>query len=187
MRFEPTPVPQGRFNPGYLAGVLRRIATAVNAIGPENFPSPIDGSKLLRDGTLPGSALQAHSVGLDRLAVGEILVPILLVHPAATTTSTTPVNIGPYLRWRPGAWPAGGTWTFEAIAFSGNSAATATVALRTASAQLVAVQFTETSLTWRRSGPVAMPTTEQNVWITLQTSDASYAAAVMGARLVFTP
>jgi|GEM_PF-5848586 len=151
-----------------------RIATAVNNLSRLNFPRGVEGT-ILRPRTTPMGALQWR----------EWPIPLLLPATVFQTTSITPVDVGGLFAWNPASFP-GGTWHLEVSAAIANTASIATVTLRGAG-DIGTVTTQSVALTRVRSSALAMPVTAQNLWVQLQTSNASHAASLWGARLIFVP
>ena len=162
------------------------VETAVNYLTEQNFPNPLDGDTLIKTGTLSGSALKNDSVAVGKLAWQEWVAHtfVALMMPFSTT-DTAGVNGGDYFGWDPTKFP-GGKWYLEASMAVANSAATATLTL-VGAADIGSITTTNTTLTRVRSGALTMPTTAQNLWVKLKTSNASYAAMLAGAKLIFVP
>lgn len=177
-------IPPTEITAGALAKLLAEIEHAVNYLDSKNFPNPVPG-KIIKQETLEGIALIKWTVPLNRLAVPKWYIPLCLPAAAFTTTSTTGVDVGPYFRWIPGDWPAG-TWTLEGTIYVADATAAATLEL-VGAAVIGSVSTSQTAATRVVSGALVMPTTEQNIWLKLKTSNASYAAGFLGARLIFAP
>lgn len=166
---------------GALTQICRAIEFAVNNLDIRNFPKPVPGS-VIKTGTLPGLALQDDSVPLGKLQVAKWYIPLCLPASAFTTTSTTAVPLGPYFRWNPTEWPSG-TWKFEATIYVTNPSATCTCSLQ-GSSVIASLTTTSTAAALVESTPLSMPTAAENIWITLKTSNARYAAGFLGGRLI---
>jgi len=67
-----------------------------------------------------------------------------------------------------------------------NASATATCTL-TGASNIGSVTTQSTSLVLVRSEKLTMPTTPQNLWIVLKTSNANHAAYLASARLICVP
>lgn len=151
-----------------------RITTAVNNLSRLNFPRGVEGT-ILRPRTTPMGALQWR----------EWPIPLLLPATVFQTTNTAPVDVGGLFGWNPAMFP-GGTWMLEVSMAVADTASIATATLRGA-ANVGTVTTQSVALTRVRSAALAMPTTAQNLWVQLQTSNASHAASLWGARLIFVP
>jgi len=176
--------------------LFKLIEQAVNFMDENNFKNGISGS-IIKQGTLHGNALIDNSVDggakladfsttLKKLKWAEFEVFPVCAIPVFSTTSTADVNVGPYFAWDPNKFP-GGSWYLEASIAVANSAAAAIVTLR-GSSVIGSVQTSSTALTRVRSStPLVMPATAENIWFTVKTSNASYAAQFAGARLIYVP
>jgi len=151
------------------------LEQAVNNLNEQNFPKGLSGS-VLKERSIPGSALPLFEVHYTlHSATGSPF----------STTSTTPVSVGNGFRWDPGRFSPG-TWYFEADVAVADAAAAASVFLK-GSDIIATITTSDTSLDIRRTAALAMPTTAQNLWVSVQTSNDRHAALLAGARLVFVP
>jgi hypothetical protein len=173
--FDPGPVPSDKITPQYMKKLLISMMDSINKLSIQNFPNTVSGT-IITPGTL--------SVQMSDLEWGEIPIPLVLPATAVTTTSTAGLNLGGYFLWNALTFP-GGDWYLEA-SMSIGSGGTATLTL-TGAADIGNVTTTETGLTLVRSEKLTMPTTGQNIWVVLKTSNASYTASLAGARLIFVP
>ena len=173
MRFNALPVP-AELTAGYLARIWRQLATSINQMDETNFPHPLDGKRLIRSGTL----------SLGMLDVSGLHIPLLAQATAFNTASTTPVTCSGYFRWDPAQWPSDGFWYLEATAWVAGGIGT--LALH-GTQDWTTITVTNTAAQLIQSSPIAFPATAENVWLTLKSSSASYAASVLSASLVFAP
>lgn len=156
--------PRQQVTPRWLFDVFNLIQTAVNHLDEQNFP---------------------NGVALKVLTQLEWPHPLVLPAQVFSTTSTTPVDLGGYFAWDPSKFPDVNVYLEASLAVA-NSAATATCELVGASV-IGSVTTTSTALARVRSGRLTMPSTAQNVWVRVYTSNASYAALLAAARLIFVP
>ena len=173
--FDPGPVPSKEVTPSYMKKLIISLRDAINNLSAQNFPNKVPGS-IITPGTM--------SIKMAELEWGEIPIPLVLPANAVSTVSTTGVNLGGYFLWNPLTFP-GGDWYLE-VSMSVAAGGTATCTL-TGAADIGSVTTTESSLTLLRSEKLSMPLTAQNIWVSLKTSNASYAASLAAARLVFVP
>jgi len=175
------------YKPQVIYKLMQDIEQALNYLSEANFPNAIDGGSVFTAGTLPGTALKDYDVILKKLNWKEIIVFTASAIPIYSTTSETDVNIGPYFAWDPAKLPTGsGSWYLEASISNANASGITTVTLKGV-ADVGSVQTSETSLTRVRSTALTMPTSAQNLWIALKTNNASYAASLAGAHLIYVP
>lgn len=182
--FDPGP-PRKEYSARALFELFELVKQCLNNLDLNNFPKGIPGSIIL-SGTLSGTAIPDHDISLTKLRWLEWPIPLILAPTPVTTTSTTPVNLGGYFAWNPANFGGAGKWYLEASIASANTAATATCTLK-GSVDYGSVTTTSTSLVRVRSAALTMPTQAENLWITLKTSNASYAASLAAARLIFVP
>lgn len=172
MRLEIGPL-RGEISLQKLQNVFLLIEKAVNYLDKGNFQNKIAGDDIL----------SSASVSLNKLKWLEWPIPLVLPADPYSTTATADDDIGGYFMWDPGKYP-GGIWYLEAsLACNG---ATATCTLKGASV-IGTVQSTSATMELKRSQALTMPTTAQTIWVTLKTSNASYAAVLGGARLIYVP
>lgn len=172
------------YTPSLIGLLLLELQNAINTIDESNFPYPVSGS-IIKTNTLDGSAIKTKTISLDKIKLGEWQFPLILSGTAISTTSTTGLNIGGYFYFDPSKYPDG-DWYFEASIYSANSSATAT-ALLNGGVEIGSVSTSNTGLTLVRSDKLTMPTTAQNLWVTLKTNNSSYAAYLINARLILIP
>ena len=173
------------YSPQVIYKLMQDIEQAINYLSETNFPNTIDGGSVFKTGTLPGAALKDFDVTLKKLKWGEFIVFTASAIPVFSTTSTAGVNIGPYFAWDLAKFP-GGSWFIEASMCIANAAATATLTLKGVS-DIGSITTQETSLIRARSTALTMPTSAQNIWFNLKTNNASYAASIAGAHLIYVP
>lgn len=177
--------PNKEYSARLLFQIFQILQNGINYMDENNFPNGISGS-ILKAASVPGAALIDYSVSLKKLIWGEYHVPLILAASEVSTTSTTGTNYGGYFVWNPNAFPTK-KWYLEASIASADSSATATCILK-GSMEYASVSTTSTSLTLVRSpDPITMPPAAENLWIVLKTSNSSYAAKLMSARLIFIP
>lgn len=177
-------IPPTEITAGALHKVFADIEHAVNFLDKRNFPNRVPGS-IIEAETLGGTALVKHGTPLNRLAVPQWYIPLCLPAQAFVTTSTAGADLGPYFRWNPSHWPVG-EWRLEGTIYVQNASATATLEL-VGTAVIGAIQTKSTTAEHVESESLVMPDIEQNIWLKLKTSSASYQAGFLGARLSFAP
>ena len=182
--FDPGP-PRKEYSARVLFELFELVKQCFNNLDPNNFPKGISGSIILSD-TLSSTAIPNHDMALTKLRWLEWPIDLLLLATPYSTTSTTPVNLGGYFAWNPANFGGAGKWYLEASIASANAAATATCTL-TGSVDYGNVTTTSTSLTRVRSAALTMPAQAENLWVTLKTDNATYAASLAAARLIFVP
>jgi len=165
----------GNISTKSLNEALLQIQHAVNNINTQNFPNKINGDAILN----------ADSVPLSILAQQRFDIPLLAPAAAASTTSTTGANMGGLWRFNPADY-SGGMWYLAGTIATQNAAATATLEIWGASA-LGSISTISTSGVWVKSTALTMPTGETDLVLKLKTSDATYAAYVYNAFLLYVP
>jgi len=177
--------PKKEYTPKALAAIFTLIQQGINFIDKTNFPRGISGT-IINAGTLPGAALKNGDTPLYKLEWREWPIPLVLLGDPVNTTSTSGKDVGGYFAWNPLNFPGAGKWYLEASMAIADASATATCILK-GSAEYGSVSTQETALIRVRSGEIAMPASGENLWVVLKTSNASYAAALAAARLIFVP
>lgn len=177
--------PRSDYKANILFQLFTMIEKAVNYLDENNFPNQVSGD-IIKNGTLPGSALEDYSVSMKKLGWREIPIPLVLPATPATTTSTTGANFGGYFAWIPSAYPGDGKWYLEASMAISNASGTATCTLK-GSSDFASVATQSTSLALVRSTEIKMPTSNENLWIVLKTDNSNYIASLAGARLIYVP
>lgn len=195
MGYLDTGPPRAEYKPNILYQIFQYIEVAVNHLDENNFPNGISGSIILpgtlngntvTQGTLYPDAFPDYSVGLNKLAWREYYIPLILLARPVQTTNTEGENLGGYFQWVPSAFPGDGKWYLEASIFTADASATATCILK-GSIEYGSVMTTNTSLTLVRSDEITMPVNNESLWIVLKTSNASYAASLVSARIIYVP
>ncbi len=132
------------------------------------------------------------SLSNDNIPVSVINWPehhisLILTAQDYSTVSTTEIAVGGFFNWDSGKYPTtGGSWHFEASIAVANTAATCTAELH--GAVLVgSVTTASTSLVRVRSAALTMPTGAVDLHCKVKTSNASHAAIIASARLIFVP
>lgn len=140
----------------------------------------------LKDGTVTADKL-AGDIPVGLVSWPEYHIPLVLTAQDYSTVSTAGDEVGGYFQWDPSKYPTlGGSWYFEASIASGNAAATCTAELHGASL-VGSVPTQSTSLARVRSAALTMPTGAVDLYCKVKTSNASYAATLASARLIFVP
>ncbi|MDI3298384.1 MAG: hypothetical protein QJR08_04350 [Bacillota bacterium] len=169
-------VPGPPIPPDYLKRWLLQIDWATAYLDETNFAHPLQGDKLIAKNSLSWTALTL-----------PLVIPLLLVEPAAQTTNTTPTPIGPVFGWDPSVYPITGTWYLEVTLAVADASATATVDLAVVGGAQVAgsaITTTSTAFSRKQSSALTMPTGAADLVLRLSTNNASYAAQIKGARLI---
>ncbi len=174
--FDPGPPPQ-EYTAPVLKRIMERLMTAINYIDKANFKNKISGNDILAD----------WSVGFRKLPWQEYVIPLVMAAPVFSTTnlSGAPANPGGYFPWHPDKF-TGGTWYFEADISIADGASTASARL-TDGTDLKTVTTQQTGLFRVRSDAITMPESAANLWVQVWTSNASHAASLGGAKLIFIP
>jgi len=155
--------------------VCQMIQQAVNNINKQNFRNLINGDDILKE----------TSLSMKKLKQKRFDIPLLTLAAAASTTSTTGANMGGLWRYDPANY-SGGTWYLAGTIAIQNNAATATLEIHGASA-LGSIATISTSEVWVISTALTMPTGATDLVLKLKTSNATYAAYVYNAFLIYVP
>jgi len=175
-QFDPGPIPT-EVTPSYLQRLLLILANAVNNIDKTNIhPKRIAGDDLLKD----------VSTKLKKLVWTEWPIPLILPASVVSTTATGGTEYGKFFRWDPAKFP-GMTWSLEAALAISDAASTATLELLESAGSIGSVSTQQTALTRVRSGTLTMPTTAQDLWVRLKTSNGAHTASLGAARLIAVP
>lgn len=158
-----------------LFNIHQLIMSAVNHIDRTNFKKPVTGDDIINN----------ESISMRKLRWREHVIPLVMAAPIYQTTLTTFQNIGGYFPWDPVKFP-GGIWHLEADMAIANAAARAEVQITTGTV-IMTLTTAATGITRVRSAALAMPASAANLWIQARTNNASHAASVAGAKLIFVP
>jgi len=163
---------------------------------------PVTGAQCMKNTAQLAQLLTILSdVNMFQISIAKLIMPreyhmtLIAAAAAVSTTSLTPVNYGGYLRWSPtnlnltfyDSGDQAVDWYFEASIASANVAATATCILRGVAPLATLTSIFVGGPERKRSASLAMPVAEQDLWVTLQTSNATYAASLWSARLIGVP
>ena len=130
-------------------------------------------------------SLSPRDIPVSILNWPEHHIPLILTAADFSTTSTAGVAVGGFFRWDAGRFPTtGGAWHLEANIAIANTASTATLALHGA-ALVGSVSTQSTSLARVRSPALTMPTGAVDLFCQISTNNASHAAFLASARLIF--
>ena len=162
------------YNPGYLKRIFDNLKTAINFLDKGNFPNGLDGS-IINSRTLAMSAIAPQPI---------VVLPILSLATAYSTTSTTSVNVGQYIMWIPAEYTSTCKCILEVTAGSGTAGKTATIELTGLSGTLSSITTNLGSFEVKRSEEFTPPTTSQSLLLKIKTSDSSSSASILGAKLI---
>jgi hypothetical protein len=131
-------------------------------------------------------SLNDNDIPIGKTNLGEVHYPLIALASPYSTTNTGGVDIGSPFAWNPANFPAG-NWYLEAGIYVANAAATATLTLKSGADTYGTVTTQATTLGPIRSAVLTMPDSAKNLYLNLKTSNASYAANLMSAKLIFIP
>lgn len=148
---------------------------------------------------ISGDCLVDGSVEYDKLALTSRVIPagkikwpewsIPLALPAVdvATADTEYSRCSGVFLWDPSYPTTGGSWYFEASLAIDNATGTVTARLMGSAEIGVVTRTGDTTMDTVRSTALTMPTTAENLYCELKTSDIAYVGSFSGARLVFVP
>lgn len=168
--------PPRKYDNAYVKMLVERIRTSVNFLDETNFPNGIE-----------GSIIKAKTLPLSAIAQGEWHIPIISLATAYTTTSTSLVNVGPYAYWSPIAWGSGHKGYLEVTGGSVDPSATATFELHGVNGKIAECTSNSGSYEWLRSESFDLPSQAQTLLLKMKTSNASYSAGILGAKIIIIP
>ena len=166
-----------KWSAAYFKLFVERLRTAVNNIDASNFPDGINGG-MIKDRTVTTGALVNFAYEQTFFAQTT----------PYTTTSTTSVQAGPLVQWNPSTWGQGKVkMILEVMGASANASATATFELVGADGLLQTITTTSTAFQSLRSQAFSPPENAQTLAIKVKTSNASYSAQALSAKLIIVP
>jgi hypothetical protein len=172
-------IPKGNV-PNWLKSIFLTIQTWARNISGDCL---VDGSVVYSKLALASRVIPAGKVNWP-----EWHIPLALPAVDVATTDTEYARCSGVFLWDPLIYPiTGGSWYFEASLAIDDAAGIVTARLM-GSAEIATVTRTgETTMDLVRSTALTMPTTTENLYVELKTSNASYIGSFSGARLVFVP
>lgn len=165
--------------------LFQGVQQAVNHLDENNFPNPLDASKILSPGTGTSDLFADHGIPLKKLAPTEWVFALVLPGAAVTTTSTTGLDVGGFFVFDPAKF-SGGTWYLEA-ALKTSGAYTTTLQLKNGTTVLGSYATSNTTWTVGRSSALTMPASLATLTCTLVSSSTSNTASMWAARLIYVP
>ena len=168
--------PPNRYDAAYLKLLVEKLRLAINFMDENNFPNGIN-----------GTIIQQRSIPMAALSQGEWHIPIVALANPITTTSTTLVNVGPFVYWSPQAWSSGASVFLEVTGGAIAEGATARFEIHGTGGMIGFVESSEAGYRWLRSTKLEMPKESQTLLMKYKTSNASVATGLLGARLIIIP
>ncbi len=164
--------------------LFQGVQQAVNHLDENNFPNPVDASKILSPGTGTGDLFADHGIPLKKLAPTEWVFPLVLPGAAVTTTAT--LDVGGFFVFDPAKF-TGGTWYLEAAIKTTSTSYTTTLQVKNGATVLGSYATTNTAWTVGRSSALSMPASLATLTCTLVSSSTSNTASMWAARLIYVP
>ena len=172
MGFLPPEKAPDKWSASYFKMFVERLRTAINYMDSNNFPDGID-----------GSLIKSKTLGLSKMWGFEFQQTIIALATIHSVTSTTLTNVGGYLAWNP-LWGSSVALLFEIVGGVSNSLGTATFELHGMDGKLAEVTSDAGNIEWLRSAEFEPPTVGQTLLVKVKTSNASYPAQLLSARLI---
>lgn len=166
--------PPSKWSAAFFAGFVERLRTAVNYLDSNNFLGGLDGG-VINNGTLPLSKISGVEFQHTFFALAE----------AYTTASTSLVTVGGYLSWD-NIWGDAVELKLEVVGGSSNVLATATFELHGVDGILASVTSNTGNIELLRSAAFTAPTISQTFLVKVKTSNGTYTANALSARLIIT-
>jgi len=166
-----------KWSASYFKLFVERLRLAVNNIDDSNFPEGLD-----------GNIIKSHTVQTGALANFSYEQVFFSQATPYTTVSTTAVTVGTLVQWNPSAWGSGTVKVMlEVVGGVANATATATFEVWGIAGKLATVTTQATSLGLSRSVSFSPPTESQTLIVKAYTSNASYSAQALSAKLIIVP
>lgn len=166
--------------------LISELQFHLNNVDEANIPNPMDASKIISPGTGTEGMFADYALSLKKLNFREWAFPLVLPAAAATTTSTTGLDLGGFFLWDPAKHP-GGTWYLEVAINISNAAGTTTAQLKNGATVIGSATTKNTAWTVTRSTALTMPASQAALTVTLLSSSTSYTAGLWAARLIYVP
>jgi hypothetical protein len=140
----------------------------------------------LRGITYSQLSLNNNDIPIGKTNLGEVHYPLVLLAEAFWAYETDGVDFGPPFTWNPNNFSTG-NWYLEGGIYVENAAATATLTLKSGGDTFGTITTQSIALGPVRSAALTMPTEAKNLYLNLKTNNASYAALLMSAKLIYVP
>ena len=164
--------PPEKWSASFFKLFVEKLRTAVNFLDENNFPNGIYGS-VINDKSIPLSKLSG-------MEFHETVVAVAEPHPV---TSTSLVNVGGFLVWDT-VWGQNVRLCLEVIGGSSSANRVATFELHGVDGVLTSVSDSSGEIKWLRSQDFDPPTAGQTLLVKVKTSNSSYPAMLLSARLI---
>ena len=157
---------------------------AIDHLDENNFPNPVDASKVLSAGTGTEALFPDYALSLKKLAFREWAFPLVL--PGAAISTTASVDCGGFFVFDPAKYP-GGTCYLEAALMSSVADSAATLQLKNGATVIGSYATGNTAWTVGRSTALTMPTAQASLTVTLVSAASTTTASMWAARLIYVP
>lgn len=178
--YNPGKIPEGKFiDPSWLYKELLKLKQAINFLSEENFPS-----KLLAEDVLQGGITLGMISG-----IGEWRIPILGLATPYTTSSTSLVNVGPYVYFDVNRWA--GILTDQVLleVTAGPSAASGQteIQLDGVDGTLAKITLPTVGLNWVAQPFQSLPKQSGTLVLKIRTTNSNSLAQITGANILIRP
>lgn len=164
--------PPNKWSAAYFKMFVEKLRTAINYIDTNNFPNG-----------LHGTVINDKSVGLNKLNGLEFNHTLVALAEPYSTTSTSPTNVGGYYSFDT-VWRDKVEFKLEITGSISSASGEATFELHGVDGVLATVVTTDGGMEVLRSEAFDPPSESQTFVLKMKTSNASYTAYLLSAKLI---